>query len=115
MGIVYRIENSDGSGLFNSEIGKIKPSKFWREFLNTHDEPTAIEDFRWFNKHQFCAYKSMEQIKRLYKQKYINRLLKIGFRFYMIDLKYFEESANQIIFYKTDIVEKIDITEYFIE
>jgi len=109
---IYRIEDSDGLGIFYSEKHKriTNTTKCCNKLETPHyDIPDYIH-----NLDDFCAFKRVTQIYRHIEYSELLKLIKEGFRIYKIRTYFGKSGKSQICYKKSDILEQIDITNQII-
>lgn len=116
-----RVENlKDGCGCFSSYTDKDE----YRSYINldflrklclkhsTFNDPR--NDNLNLNKDKkvwFCAYKDVEQLTSWLSKSDIKRLIKQGFRIYLLEVDEYQVGNHQIIYTKESILTKTDITK----
>ncbi len=118
---VLRIEHpSDGYGLFISHVTNTREMlendmmniiHFKHDAFNTPQEDgldVELDDKEWF-----CAYKSVDQFKEWINQEQRAFIIELGFLIYVLEVDEFQEGRDQVIFTKTSIKSKTDITSLF--
>lgn len=116
---VIRIEHpKDGKGIWQS---KNEGDKFIINSLSCFDDiitkhidfPVPYCDGLSIGHDDFCAFKSVEQVKQWIDDTWWNEIIDAGFKVYMIDISVWQEGEHQILFKKKDIAQQKDITSLF--
>lgn len=125
---VIRIEHpSDGNGLFKSSISRYNDYMYYgadsedivlKELFDRHNNgfPNPRKDGLEISKDSkewFCAFKSMDQMRKWIKHEEFITIKKLGFKILAHEVTEFQEGEHQIIFTKESIVEKMDVTDLF--
>lgn len=124
--IAIRIEHSkSGKGIFTHGLD-VDP-QIYKEgvdylsnsisFFQRHNKfPSPMGDKkikRYAAENEFCAFKSLEQLREWVTSKEIREFIKMGFKVLLLDLTDCIEGDFQIIYCKEDIVQVKDITNLF--
>lgn len=118
---VIRIEHDSGKGLFRARLDTeeylIDIVPFGDEILEKHDLefPLAYQENLNRTDNHYFAYPSIEVLNRWYEKEWLSAILywRKDVRIYEIELSDWQESENQVIFLKKDIVSKTDISYQF--
>ena len=114
---VFRIEDKNGEGCFTNK--SLRNNSIFKKAIDRHtkDFPTPREedgiDFQFRSGHHYCAYKSEEQLHKWLLPAEIKEMLKAGFKIYCITLSNYLEGEEQVVFLKSDIKGKEDISKRF--
>ena len=120
---ILRVEHKiDGKGIFNSATKSGNPRLFRMKggvrLNNRHSSkfPVPYLD-KGINRspyfYEFCAFKSVEQFQQWVTIDEIKRLIKIGFRVLLLDVKNCLVGEQQVLFEKKNIIKTRDISELF--
>lgn len=118
--LIVRIENeNDGLGVFRSHVKNVDdlPTELCRNIYHRHSRfPTPNKDKKLgsIDSDEFCAFKSINQLKRWFTKKELVEINKIGFKILLLDVSNYAIGTNQILYKKKDIISIIDISELFI-
>ena len=124
--IAIRIEHPrSGKGLFthyeSTELGYKEganylsdSNNFYKRHLNFPNPKDDKKIKRFIAKNEFCAFKSVEQLKEWVTTEEIKEFIEMGFKVLLLDLTVCIEGDFQILFKKEDISQSKDITELFI-
>lgn len=116
---IIRIEHKDGWGMFidNSEI---RPS---RKHSVRYICPTIADRHQTFplpqreglpmSDNYFCAYKSVDQLKKWVTTKEIAILKENNYRILMLDVTDYHKGKHQVIYTKESIINTTDISDLF--
>jgi hypothetical protein len=124
----YRIEFSDGYGLFFKNLFKnnirLNPRPFYAEkdlpelhrrhkenFSFPHDDGLLIEID---GKEYFCAFKSINDLRYWVYPDEMKKIIGMGFKIYKITANDYQVGKFQIMYTKESIINKEDISAQFI-
>ena len=114
----YRIEYTDGKGLYQSEYPLTRINTIWAlRVVDRHgDLPTGLED--GLNRHKsgkewFFGFLSIKDMLYWVKPSELRMLVKRGYRVYRIEATTVQVSENQVIYTKESIKKKVSITSKF--
>jgi hypothetical protein len=120
--IVYRIEHPfDGKGIFTSKT----PNKQYysdispiiNDMLNEHVcSFPCPEDDKEINRpmeyYEFCAFKSLKDIKKYISKIQLNELARLGFIIYELEIIKGCIGEYQVLFHKEDITKQQEIIQH---
>lgn len=129
---IIRIEHpEDGLGMFADRTKGVNP----REYGDNYPDIVWSFDFRvdnvgrlnekhgkmqsarlisGFTKEYFCAYPSIESMKKWINCEEIKELIKVGFVVLVLDVTTYIKAKDQILFLKSSIVSSKDISSLFV-
>ena len=129
MKTIIRIEHpEDGWGIFAERVagkpielrGNINSTfsyevKSIGKVLSKHDK---MRDAKWINGFKtgkyYCAYPSVESMKKWINYEEIRQLLALGFVVLLLDVTEYIEDEDQIVYTKESIVSSKDISSLFL-
>lgn len=112
-----RIEGGDGVGFFRATENF--PSVFCveelRQVSTRHNKfNTPQEDGLIIMDYHFCAYKTVKQMTDWVRTHELKDIIALGYKVFSLKLEHCQHGRDQIIFKKSDIIEKTDITDLFL-
>ena len=114
---LVRVEHKDGHGIFRHKILRPDLNELGlSELVDRHynEIPTPREDIgRFIREYEFCAFKSIEQVKNHILPQEMKILLENDYRVYLIEVSECVEGSSQIIFEKEKIISKKNISHKF--
>jgi hypothetical protein len=120
MKTIIRIEHSSGFGIWRAMIGiehACYRFSFYDDMDRKHiDFPPPIKDSgitRYIGDDEFCAFKSLEQLRKWVNSEWIDEMLTFDFKVLLIDVSECIEGEYQIIFKKEHILQTKDISDLF--
>jgi hypothetical protein len=63
--------------------------------------------------HDFCAFKSIEQLQLWIDKEWWEEIFELGFKVYIIDVSEYQEGTHQILFQKQHVLQTKDISDLF--
>lgn len=116
---VIRVEHEDGWGMFietsekksrrKQSVAYICPSIDQRHMLF----PTPHNEELPMSSGHFCAYKSVDQLKKWITTEEIATLKENNYKIFMLDVTDYHEGKHQVIYTKESIISITDITDLF--
>jgi len=115
---LIRIEDSEGIGFFGSKFGVHKNNEIREEMKglverHSSEFPEAEEEGLKRTEHDYHAFKSLYDMMKWITEKELQKLIANGFKVYRIKVYNIQIGKHQVLYKKTDIRKKIDITELF--
>ena len=120
MKTLIRIQHNNGKGLFRALDTKgeciLESLHCYEALTYKHWEfPSPLEDnlLNGISKKEFCAFKSIEQVKQWIEPEWFNEIIKAGFKVLLLDVSDCREGEYQILYKKEDVLQTKDIPELF--
>ena len=121
---IIRIEHPyTGIGIFRNTGRLSICKKGFKRLIKRHTDNFAAprndtfkDGFKCFyilDNNYFCAFKSVEQVKKWITNNEMKRLIKLGYEVLMIEVSECHEGVFQIIYDKANIINTTDITDIF--
>lgn len=123
MKTIIRIEHSkQGLGLFraidNCGNAIIRKLPFYSSLSAKHSNfPTPDDDIgieRYPEENEYCAFKSIEQLKQWIESEWFNTIIELGFKILLLDVIDCVEGEYQILYKKENVIQTKDISNLFI-
>jgi hypothetical protein len=118
--LLIRVEHKKGNGIFravdDNGVALIRELAMFNDIRDRHRNfPTPQEDGMSIERHvEYCGFKSIDQLKMWFNEIELRALIDIGFKVYQIHVSDCKESRNQILYKKSDILIKKDISNLFL-
>ena len=111
MRTIVRIEDSKGIGICRSKLADNLIDeivyKVMRDFRSPLNDPGIN---RYPKTNEYCAFRSLRQLKSLYSKEDLQYLQSAGFKIYLISIEKYTLGKRQVLFRKVDIIKKELIT-----
>lgn len=124
---VLRLEHNDGSGIFTSYInGEHREYNPWsvachedvssrhQQFKDPYKEEFSSDIYVFIEGLHFCAYKSIEQFQDWIHKDEFAQYYAHGIKAYILELSDCFIGIDQVLFKKSDVISKTDVSELFI-
>jgi hypothetical protein len=122
MHTIYRIEYTDGRGIWRAKIDEEdyvwETLSFKKDLENKHwDIPNPYEDRNILRpplRTEYFAFESIEQMNFWIEQSWYKELIEVGFKILAININEIIIGEYQVLFKKTDIISITDISNSFL-
>lgn len=122
-----RFEDSQGIGFIKSKQFNVEallsecwnnhfsPKLFYSNRKRFFPVPHKDKNLNLYNqsKNWFCAFKNLQQVKRIFTKEDLNILVNNGISIYFLEIEEYQEGRRQILYTKESIVNKVDISNKF--
>ncbi len=120
MKTIVRIEHISGNGIWQSYVDGDIDRPFYDEFSFSSELKskhvymnTPQEDGLDMTSQHYCAFKSIEQMNQWIEKEWYKELFEHDFKVLSIQVSDYQESMDQVIFKKRDIISSTDISDLF--
>lgn len=123
MKTIIRIEHpTTGNGLFRAD-DDYGNAIIWKAYFHSslsakhYNFPIPYDDIgikRDPEENEYCAFKSIEQLKQWIEFDWFNTIIELGFKILLLDVIDCVEGEYQILYKKENIIQSKDISNLFI-